>query len=51
MLMEMGLKPSPLFRDIIAASVEAQDEGVFTDAESAREWARRYIEQLPVTTG
>lgn len=49
MLMEMGLKPSPLFRDIIAASVIAQDEGVFADSEGAREWVARYIETLPVT--
>lgn len=37
-IMALGLKPGPVFAKIIAASVEAQDEGTITDEQSAEDW-------------
>ena len=44
MLMALGLKPGPRFKEIIAASNEAQDDGVIHDSESAATWAAGYVE-------
>lgn len=37
-LIEAGLKPSPLFGEILDAATEAQEEGEFSDLEGAKEW-------------
>lgn len=44
LLMELGLKPGPEFRSIIAAGADAQDDEEFDNAESARAWvAKRFL--------
>jgi tRNA nucleotidyltransferase (CCA-adding enzyme) len=43
MLIEMGMKPGPDFRTIINASIEAQDDGIIHDADSARQWLEEFL--------
>jgi tRNA nucleotidyltransferase (CCA-adding enzyme) len=37
-LVEAGLEPGPRFRGLLAEAADAQDDGVFDDAASARRW-------------
>lgn len=40
LLMELGMKPGPEFRSIIAAGADAQDDEEFDNVESARAWVK-----------
>jgi tRNA nucleotidyltransferase (CCA-adding enzyme) len=46
-LMAAGMKPSPEFAPIIAASLEAQDEGLFDDEAGAKEWFEANYSRTP----
>jgi len=43
MLKDIGLKPDPIFKEIIQAAQAAQDNEEITDAISGEAWAREYI--------
>ena len=43
-LIEMGLKPSPRFSGILSAAYEAQLDGEIFDIDSARDFARKLLE-------
>jgi tRNA nucleotidyltransferase (CCA-adding enzyme) len=42
-LLELGLRPGPHFKAILAACSEAQLEGVFTDEAGGRAWVEEYL--------
>lgn len=42
-LIEHGLKPGPRFGEILRASNEAQENGMFQDLDGAKEWLRTYL--------
>lgn len=52
LLIEMGLEPGPLFRDLITEAYEIQLEGRIPDEEAARAWVRSSLESrgLPEST-
>lgn len=43
MLIALGLKPGPVFTTIIAASDDAQDDGLIHNPDSAIGWATKYV--------
>jgi tRNA nucleotidyltransferase (CCA-adding enzyme) len=43
MLIALGLRPGPQFKEIISASGAAQDDGLIHDAGSAAAWAAEYV--------
>ncbi|WIE70539.1 HD domain-containing protein [Curtobacterium sp. MCJR17_020] len=46
-LIEAGLAPGPVFREVLDAANEAQDEGRFVDAAGARAWLREALDARP----
>jgi tRNA nucleotidyltransferase (CCA-adding enzyme) len=46
-LVELGRPPGPHFKPILAAGIEAQLEGAFTDEAGAREWLKEYLRTRP----
>jgi len=46
-LLELGLRPGPSFKPILAAAAEAQLEGTFTDEAGGRSWLREYLRAHP----
>jgi tRNA nucleotidyltransferase (CCA-adding enzyme) len=42
-LLELGLRPGPHFKAILAACSEAQLEGAFTDETGGCEWLGEYL--------
>ena len=42
-LIDLGLSPSPKFREILQKSYEAQENGEFNDIDGARQWLKDYI--------
>jgi tRNA nucleotidyltransferase (CCA-adding enzyme) len=42
-LIELGLKPSPKFKEILDKSFEAQESGEFSDVEGGRVWLKNYL--------
>lgn len=42
-LIELGLKPSPQFREILAKGFEAQENGEFSDVEGGKVWLKDYL--------
>ena len=45
-LVELGRQPGPHFKPILAAGLEAQLEGAFTDEAGARAWLKEYLRTL-----
>ncbi|MCS6546658.1 HD domain-containing protein [Curtobacterium flaccumfaciens pv. flaccumfaciens] len=43
-LVDAGLTPGPVFRELLVASAAAQDDGVFDDVVGARAWLRRAVD-------
>ncbi len=50
-LLELGLKPGPQFKAIIAACTEAQLDGVFTDEAGGREYLKEYLRRQAIGGG
>jgi tRNA nucleotidyltransferase (CCA-adding enzyme) len=48
-LIELGLKPSALFGEILAAANAAQEDGKFNTVEGAKEWLSEYLAGIQTT--
>ncbi len=50
-LIAAGMPPGPAFKTVLAAALDAQDSGMFSDEASALEWLRRHLAAVPERRG